>query len=119
MELEDLVTGQEVFDFVVENLRKQGCKSETNSGCAYRGDNGLKCAAGFLITDEEYHPDMEDMGIDDASSVIVLPPIVENHIHLVGALQVVHDSCDVDKWEGGFKSCAAEFGLVYTPPKDI
>lgn len=62
---------QEIGSFVVQNLRKQGKKSvhpNTNpflygSGmlCAYRGDDGCKCAAGWLIPDDKYSPSMENI----------------------------------------------------------
>lgn len=28
--------------------------------CAYRGDNGARCAAGLFLKDEAYHPSMEN-----------------------------------------------------------
>lgn len=52
---------QSLFDRVVEHLYKQGrqAMSAAAGGCAYRGDNGLKCAVGCLIADEHYDPRME------------------------------------------------------------
>ncbi len=58
----DPKNNQEVFDFVVGKIREQGCKSIGEDFCAYRGPNGLKCAAGWLIPDEEYTPEMEEWG---------------------------------------------------------
>jgi hypothetical protein len=48
------MTNQELFDFVCSSVIKQGRPSVNEYGdCRYRGRNGLKCAAGFLLTDEQ------------------------------------------------------------------
>ena len=62
------MTLQEIYDKVVNHLRTQNAKSlsfvcdtDEHASCAYRGDGGLKCAAGCLITDELYDNNMEDL----------------------------------------------------------
>ena len=35
------------------------CVNETKLSCLYRGENGRECAAGILIPDKDYHPDLE------------------------------------------------------------
>lgn len=47
---------QETFDLVVQHLANQkGIRSQNKNGaCAYRGENGNKCAIGALIPDELY-----------------------------------------------------------------
>ena len=51
---------QDIFDTVYKGLREQGFKKSMDGcGCAYRGADGRKCAAGFLIADEEYSSAME------------------------------------------------------------
>lgn len=45
----------ELVKFVAEKLDKQGCKSFNNAGaCAYRGVNGARCAAGWILDDGEF-----------------------------------------------------------------
>ena len=46
-------TAQQVFTQVKNHLLKQNEKSMINGICAYRGSNGLQCAAGCLMSDEE------------------------------------------------------------------
>lgn len=49
-------------------LLKQGRRSvnpKNDDACMYRGDNGLKCAAGFLIPDELYDRSLEYQNITD------------------------------------------------------
>lgn len=50
---------QKAFDTMLNHLRQQGKPAVTEKGrCRYRVD-GLKCAVGALIPDEEYEPAME------------------------------------------------------------
>lgn len=52
-------TLQELFNIVSLHLLNQGQKSAHETLCMYRGPNGMKCAAGVLIPDNEYNPSME------------------------------------------------------------
>lgn len=48
---------QQAYDF----LKAQGRRSTFDRHhCAYRGDNGTRCAIGYFMTDEEYSSEMED-----------------------------------------------------------
>lgn len=55
------MTNQEAFDAVCEHLAQQKTQSLVlmEGHCAYRGDNGGKCAIGALIPDSEYNTTME------------------------------------------------------------
>lgn len=44
------VTAQQVFDYVVGKIREQGKPSFVNHRCVYRGEEGAKCAAGWLMS---------------------------------------------------------------------
>ena len=61
-------TPQEVFDQVSQHLLKQNKQStryeKLRNFCAYRSGN-LKCAAGCLIDDDEYSPEMEALDWND------------------------------------------------------
>ena len=48
-------TAQQVFDQVKTHMMAQYAKSvgQNSDVCLYRGPDGLKCAAGCLISDEE------------------------------------------------------------------
>ena len=55
---------QQVFDKVLDGLRKQGCISVDEGGeCMYRGVNGTKCGIGMLIADEHYHEGLEENSV--------------------------------------------------------
>lgn len=93
-------SAQEIFDTVVVHLMHQGWPSYYKCGgaidgtikaCAYRGEEGRKCAAGILITDDEYR------GIEGCSweDMVNKHGFTDEHKSLIQNLQMVHDR-DVD-----------------------
>lgn len=55
---------QLILDTVYDGLWTQNCKSvrineNGREMCQFRGDNGAKCSAGWLIEDDDYFPEME------------------------------------------------------------
>ena len=110
-------TAQEVFDWIVYNLRKQGDRSMQGNGCAYRGRDGLKCAAGWCIADDEYTPTLENWRWKELAFQNAKVPV--EHACLIQGLQTVHDDVDAyDSWEDGFDTVASQFNLTYTPPEN-
>lgn len=107
-------TEQQVFDFVVEHLRRQGEQSNLEHGCAYRGvnDNGrtLMCAAGCLIADDQYTVQMDSMDDTTWSALVDEGLVPDVHESLIRSLQVVHDS-KRSSWEEGFVNIAAKYNL--------
>lgn len=103
-------TAQEVFDQVARHLIIQGKQCRIGSECAYRGPDGLKCAAGCLIGDDEYQRDFE--GLVWRKLVIdgVVPDI---HWNLIESLQWVHDRCVQPTWRQELKQVAENFGLEF------
>jgi hypothetical protein len=127
------MTPQEIFDTVVNHLRQQGARSVltqerilqldlADGTCAYRAANGYKCAAGALIQDEEYAPEMEGKNI----AFIIRgfgydPPIslidrLYPHLELINKLQRLHDAREISEWENTFREIATDHNLIYTPP---
>ena len=108
-------TAQEVFDQVVNHLRQQGEKSLNKNGvCCYRHtdvDKITKCAAGCLISDEEYDQELMEKTMWRPASHSWIP---EEHESLICDLQIIHDGCDVDDWEDRFELLAGRHGLNYT-----
>lgn len=112
-------TEQEVFDWVVHNLRKQGTKSLREKGgtaCMYRSPEGLKCAAGWLIADDEYDKSWDHPVSNDWSG---LAHELDLHVHdeLISSLQDIHDTCAVEKWEDAWQRLANRRELSYSPPQ--
>ena len=96
-------TEQEVFDQVATHLlrqRKVSRNPETQM-CAYRGADGLKCAAGCLIGDDEYSSAMENLEWDQLEMQKQRFTVPEEHIGLITDLQQVHDNADDEIGIGG------------------
>jgi hypothetical protein len=106
------MTAQEVFDTVTAHLLTQKeCSKNANGNCAYRGLNGLKCAAGCLIPDECYNPDME--GSNWGTLIGGGFGVPEVHRNLIARLQTIHDNCPVETWYSNLKELANSKGLSF------
>lgn len=93
------VTKQEVFDTVVNGIIAQGGPSIVTPEisirvCRYRSDNGRKCAAGILIKDEHYSPDLEGWtaAYSPVIKALTLSGLHQGSIPLVRDLQNSHDN---------------------------
>ena len=103
-------TEQEVFDQVATHILKQNAQALVGTSCAYRGDGGLKCAAGCLIGDDEYSREWDENFISWPKLVTkgVVPHL---HSALVGRLQQIHDSYDPEQWKAELANVADYFKL--------
>lgn len=91
-------TPMEVFQFIENHLLTQNAKSRRFKKriCYYRGDNDLKCAAGCLISDDEYTPQFEE---NNWSTLIRKRQVPAAHSKLIRELQLIHDDVPVDSWK--------------------
>lgn len=102
-------TDQEVFDQVATHLLTQMKRSVSDDAvCLYRSPDGLKCAAGCLIGDDEYDPDMEGNCWVDLVSRF---DFTQSHGNLIQRLQNVHDTYQPQDWLEQLKRIAFEFSL--------
>lgn len=113
-------TPQQVFDQVALHLLTQGQPSivkepvdpEESSyiGCAYRGPNGLMCAAGCLVSDDEYRAGMEGKawGALAQYGTCGVPKV---HLSLIADLQRVHDDRPSREWDEGLREVAVQHQL--------
>lgn len=107
------MTAQEVFNKVAYHLINQDKKAKEGVGCVYRTSEGLKCAAGCLIPDEEYNPCFE------RSRAIILENKyglftrlgLNEHMDLINYLQTIHDLSKVVNWKSQLRKLAKEFNL--------
>ena len=111
-------SAQEVFDQVVNHLltQKKASKSD-NGGCLYRYGR-LKCAAGCLIADDEYTPDMDSGGVSKVDTnweSLVEAGIVPNTVHnkLIMDLQEIHDLAICENWQSSLSKYADENDLQF------
>ncbi len=85
---------QKAFDTMVLGLNEQKAVSVDHLGdlCMYRGTDGRKCAVGFLIPDEKYDREMEELVADDPVVLELIPDCDESHgIFLVQCQTQLHD----------------------------
>jgi hypothetical protein len=108
------MNAQEIFDTVVTHLYTQGKQAGDGvGGCLYRTDEGLKCAVGCLIPDDQYHPSMEGQTVESLQSL--LPSYLLPHKSLLINLQMLHDATsswtDADAMVGSLRLIAWREGL--------
>jgi len=92
---------QEVYEKVRKHLLTQNHRSLNIKGCAYRGENGDKCAIGALIPDESYYGGLEGLGVAHASVLGATGLEIEDQtdVEYLTSLQVIHDMAPVEDWE--------------------
>ena len=122
------MTPQEIFDTVVTHLRGMEKPSAYGDGsCAYRGMDGAKCAAGVLIPDEIYSPEMEGCPVENFPAKDFgksLPDWFVKNSYLIQRFQWEHDcECNWDETgfcgECNFAEMAEDFGLTYPPQGEV
>ena len=117
------LTAQQVFDMSASHLLKQmeqsllpgWLENSPNGRCLYRGDHGLKCAAGVFLTDggakkcDEYD---DDEGSGSGWVALTIAGLVPNtNVDLILRLQLIHDNYWPSEWRGKLIALAADFGL--------
>jgi hypothetical protein len=123
------MTTQEIFDIIAKHLLTQNKKSTFprkykgplgdsyyEDVCAYRGDNGLKCAVGALIKDECYNSGIETKRVNSDLVLQALECSLENKLEdedlkLLTELQYIHDAQDPKDWKIELSRLAAYFKL--------
>jgi hypothetical protein len=86
------IEAQELYDFVVAAIVKQGRPSVgDNDRCLYRGPDGLKCAYGHVHPDSMYSEEMESRDIIELSERHMIPESLSRHTPLLNHLQLCHD----------------------------
>jgi hypothetical protein len=93
----------EVLKIVANGLASQGGPAMSGATCLYRTPEGRKCAAGWIITDEEIAAGVLNMNLDILKREGQLPKSCEEHFSLLASLQNAHDNCALSegswKWE--------------------
>lgn len=115
------VTAQDIFDMVAQHLLTQNKQAQDEVGdCQYRTDDGLMCAVGCLINEDEYSPQYEGCSCDHEDVIeaversLGIEISVEGHVYnLLERLQQVHDNWKPEDWRELLASVASEHGLKY------
>jgi len=96
IKIKSLEDRAEIFNYVIDHLRKQGEPSFSDRNmCAYRGVGGTMCAVGALIADDEYNPKWENKKVDQLLDENLLPPRLKHQffqdLAMLKDLQHFHD----------------------------
>ena len=106
-----MIPMQETFDTVARHLLTQEERAvDENGQCRYRvPGTDLKCAAGFLIPDDEYDECMEGYAADITSDRSLT--LARHSTSLVTDLQALHDDVEPVSWKDALSIVAFNFGL--------
>ena len=102
------VTAKEVFEQVKNHLLTQKARSTVKEVCVYRGENGLKCAAGCLMSDNEYKKNFENKRWQYLVEYNMVP---NAHVQLIDSLQSLHDHYPVSIWEKELEQLRIDFNI--------
>lgn len=96
------MNAQETFDIGAKHLLTQMKKSLADSRrggtlCAYRGNNGLKCAAGIFIPDSKYNFGMEGKNWNKICTMHSEAADWGDY-RMIVRLQNLHDLYSVEAW---------------------
>ena len=110
----------DIIDLVETKLLEQGAKSVKGgndfkiiNACALRGDNGMKCAIGWLIPDDVYTPDLEVENpvlelIETGNYEKCFGEKFYEKTEILQELQHLHDHVDPWRWSKEFKRIRKE-----------
>lgn len=107
---------QELFDMVAGHLLRQAKMSKNLARCLYRGPEGLKCAVGCLISDENYKVSLEGLRIHDTRPEVEKSlgrNLAYMEVCLLSRLQEIHDGAEVDRWPELLRETAMRGNLKY------
>tara|TARA_B110000908_G_C9828683_1_gene260374 strand:+ start:44 stop:403 length:360 start_codon:yes stop_codon:yes gene_type:complete len=104
------MTNKQIYTKVSKHLLKQGKRSEDGTGvagnnCVYRSSDGLMCAVGCLIPDDQYYSGLEGQDVNKGMVLDTLRGVIGTRwytkackIDLLEKLQFIHDQVAVDRW---------------------
>jgi len=101
---------QTVFNKVARHLLTQKKRCANSENCLYRSKNGLKCAAGCLIPDEQYDT-IKDKEGKSWRRLVFLKLVSSSHSDLISSLQKIHDVAEPSDWKCLLYKTAIEFRL--------
>ena len=110
---------QEVFDQIATHMLTQMkvCELAENldnaPACVYRNSEGLKCAAGCLISDEEYNEKIGPKGLNTYGwdQLIERGIVTKRHKNIIKELQNIHDQVTENRWYYYLAGVAKKFDL--------
>ena len=110
------MTEQEIFNAAYLGLKAQGFKQSVNAlgECKYRGDNGLKCAIGHCLTDEELQGSEKNFVLlpELAKSKLGVDLFDHRRYDFLCDLQDAHDRAVVYSMRSNLEAFARDYNLT-------
>lgn len=116
----NMIPIQTIFDIAARHLLTQKAKSRgtyrdgCTDGCLYRGPNGLMCAVGPFIAEEEYQPTLEGSNAFDVCEILN-PNIDFTRQYLLKRLQQIHDEVYPVYWKAELAAMPEYLSRRYMP----
>lgn len=116
-----MLTKQAIYDRVKTHLLTQMKKAKNSlDDCAYRADDGCKCAIGCLIPDHLYKSewDREQLGIvtlfNRLDPIDIFGEELANDVHIgfMMDLQSIHDLVEIKNWAESLEEFARDHSLI-------
>lgn len=127
-----MLNRQLLFDTAVAALYKQGKTSMNDDDCAYRAEDGSKCALGHCMADNRYDPAIEGLtatnakvqeSIDSKFGVVDARPEMGDISFLTDMQQGLHDNIfdtdDPEDFRATLKERAVAFAARYNLKVDV
>lgn len=114
---------QEIFDVIAWNLLRQHARARVvhddgRGQCRYQAPDGKRCAIGFIIPDDIYHPTLEGLRVADLAHQLLhtnfgreFARLLYRDLELLTALQQMHDRSSPAQWGVELAVIARRFGL--------
>lgn len=124
--MEKYKNDKEIFEVVSKHLLTQNKRAMITlrgyTNCAYRANDGTKCAIGCLIPDEKYSLDLENHNVWDDRVVQVLVECGVDNLamysstwKLLKQLQWLHDNVRPVEWSEQLAKFNFDAAGFYTP----
>lgn len=104
------MNNQQAFDKMVTHLFTQKEKAlSPGGGCRYLAFDGLKCAVGCLIPEEEYSTSIEGKRVLRIAEII--PALKGLSIDMLSNVQAIHDNRPTHVWFNSLRDVCCRFKL--------
>jgi len=100
---------------LTQNARSQHQNKFGDIKCAYRGENGMMCAAGCLLTDEQAQRAGEGIGWQQICKLHQdINDLYSGSEKIIMELQYVHDIVLVSEWTSSLRGIASRYCLDHS-----
>lgn len=112
-------SAQEVFNQVATHLITQNEKAMEGTTCVYLTPKGLKCAAGCLLSKDDFESLTKAERTNPWHTLVKLGHVPRTHSRLIVDLQQIHDTFNPPKWNDLLRFLATQKGFEIPPVLEV